>query len=318
MSTSVGSDGATGSPAAPHGKKKRGTATYVVWGLLAFMVFWAILSIVMAPEVESIEKFKPQNEFGLHPWVSINLGPLDLSINKAVMYLALSSLIAIIFGLVVVKRGLAEKPGDGQNILEIAYEFTENTIAKATLPPKMFARYFPYVATLFLFIAINNLISFIPLPGGEESAIGWVPDLGLYAATANINVTLALTLCTFFIYNYEGIREHGPFGYLKTFVPPGDIHPIMKAVVFALEFLSNILRLVSLSVRLFANMLAGHLLIIVASGFAILIGSFVGLVAIPFGVFFYFLEWVLIAGLQAFIFAMLSGIYIGFAVEHGH
>ncbi len=253
MSTSVGSDGATGSPAAPHGKKKRGTATYVVWGLLAFMVFWAILSIVMAPEVESIEKFKPQNEFGLHPWVSINLGPLDLSINKAVMYLALSSLIAIIFGLVVVKRGLAEKPGDGQNILEIAYEFIENTIAKATLPPKMFARYFPYVATLFLFIAINNLISFIPLPGGEESAIGWVPDLGLYAATANLNVTLALTLCTFFIYNYEGIREHGPFGYLKTFVPAGDIHPIMKAVVFALEFLSNILRLVSLSVRLFAS-----------------------------------------------------------------
>ncbi len=318
MSTSVGSDGATGSPAAPHGKKKRGTATYVVWGLLAFMVSWAILSIVMAPEVESIEKFKPQNEFGLHPWVSINLGPLDLSINKAVMYLALSSLIAIIFGLVVVKRGLAEKPGDGQNILEIAYEFIENTIAKATLPPKMFARYFPYVATLFLFIAINNLISFIPLPGGEESAIGWVPDLGLYAATANLNVTLALTLCTFFIYNYEGIREHGPFGYLKTFVPAGDIHPIMKAVVFALEFLSNILRLVSLSVRLFANMLAGHLLIIMASGFAIILGSFVGLVALPFGVFFYFFEWVLIAGLQAFIFAMLSGIYIGFAVEHGH
>ncbi len=318
MSTSVGSDGATGSPAAPHGKKKRGTATYVVWGLLAIMVFWAILSIVMAPEVESIEKFKPQNEFALHPWVSINLGPLDLSITKAVMYLALSSLIAIIFGLVVVKRGLAEKPGDGQNILEIAYEFTEDTIAKATLPPKMFARYFPYVATLFLFIAINNLISFIPLPSGEESAIGWVPDLGLYAATANINVTLALTLCTFFIYNYEGIREHGPFGYVKTFVPAGDIHPIMKAVVFALEFLSNMLRLVSLSVRLFANMLAGHLLIIMASGFAILLGSFVGLVAIPFGLFFYFFEWVLIAGLQAFIFAMLSGIYIGFAVEHGH
>ena len=318
MSTAVGTDIPPEAPDAPVSRKKRGTATYVVYGLLAFLVLWAILSFVMAPEVASIDEFKPQNEFGLHPWISLNLGPIDLSINKAVMYLALSSLIAIIFGLMVVRRGLKDKPGDGQNILEVAYEFTEETIARATLPPKMFQRYFPYVATLFIFIASNNIISFIPLPGGEHSAIGWVPDLGLYAATANINVTLALTLCTFLIYNYEGIREHGPFGYLKTFVPGGDIHPVMKAVVFALELMSNILRLVSLSVRLFANLLAGHLLIIMASGFAVLLGSFVGLVAIPFGLFFYFFELVLIAGLQAFIFAMLSGIYIGFAVEHGH
>ena len=175
-----------------------------------------------------------------------------------------------------------------------------------------------YVATLFIFIGINNLISFIPLPGGEESAIGFIPDLSLYAATANLNVTFALTICTFLIFNYEGIRAHGPFGYLKTFVPSGDINPFMKGVVFVLEFLSSILRLVSLSVRLFANLLAGHLLIIMAAGFAILLGSFVGLVAIPFGLFFYFFEWVLIAGLQAFIFAMLSGIYIDFAVEHAH
>ncbi len=317
MSTDVG----TGTPPVDSGvtrRKKRGAATYVVWAFLAFLVVWAALSVVMAPEVTGIDEFKPQNEFGLNPWVSLHLGPIDMSINKAVMYLILSSVIAIGFGLLVIRRGLRDTPGNGQNLLEIAYEFTEETIAKATLPPKMFARYFPYIATLFLFIAINNLISFIPLPGGEHSAIGWVPDLSLYAATANINVTLALTLCTFFIYNYEGIREHGPFGYLKTFVPSGDINPFMKGVVFALEFLSNVLRLVSLSVRLFANMLAGHLLIIMASGFAVLLGSFVGLVAIPFGLFFYFFEWVLIAGLQAFIFAMLSGIYIGFAVEHGH
>lgn len=314
MSTDAGLDQA----AAPAPRKKNTTIKWVGWGAVAFLAIWSIFAFIMAPEVQSLDEFKPQNEFGLHPWLSINLGPLDLSINKAVMYLVLSSLIAIVFGLIVVRRGLSDRLGDGQNILEIAYEFTEDSIAKATLPPKVFQRYFPYVATLFIFIGINNLISFIPLPGGEESAIGFIPDLSLYAATANLNVTLALTICTFIIYNYEGIRAHGPWGYLKSFVPSGDINPFMKGVVFVLEFLSSILRLVSLSVRLFANLLAGHLLIIMAAGFAILLGSFVGLVAIPFGLFFYFFEWVLIAGLQAFIFAMLSGIYIGFAVEHAH
>lgn len=293
-------------------------AKYVVYGFLALLAVYAILSYFLAPDTSGAEKFAPQNEFALKEWVPIHLGPLDLSINKAVMYLIIASAIAILFGLFVVRRGLRMSPSRSQNIVELVYEFSEEQIAKATLPPKMFARYFPYVATLFVFIAISNLISFIPLPGGEHSAIGGMPDLSLYAATANINVTLALTICTVIIYNYEGIRKHGPIGYLKTFVPSGDINPFMKGIVFALEVLSNVLRLVSLSVRLFANLLAGHLLIIMAAGFAILLGSFVGVVAIPFGLFFYFFEWVLIAGLQAFIFAMLSGIYIGFAVEHAH
>jgi F-type H+-transporting ATPase subunit a len=169
-----------------------------------------------------------------------------------------------------------------------------------------------------MFIAVSNIVSFIPLPVSHETG-GWIddlPDFALYAATANINVTLALTILTFLIYNYEGIREHGPIGYLKTLIP--DAPRAIQPIIFALELLSQILRLVSLSVRLFANMLAGHLLIIMAAGFTILLGNFAGILAIPFGVFFYFFEWVLIAGLQAFIFAMLSGIYIGFAVESSH
>ncbi len=143
-----------------------------------------------------------------------------------------------------------------------------------------------------------------------------IPDLSLYAATANINVTLALTLVTFIAYNYEGIRAHGAVGYAKTLVPdaPGAIKPFIAV----LEILSQLLRLVSLSVRLFANLLAGHLLIIMCAGFSVLLGNFAGVIAIPVGVFFYIFEWVLIAGLQAFIFAMLSGIYIGFAVESSH
>ena len=286
-----------------------------MYSFFAFLIGWSILALAIGDRAPGGDAFKPQNEFKLQEWVPIHLGPLDLSINKAVMYLVLASGISILFCVFVVRGGLKMRPTKAQNVLELAYEFAEGQIARATLGPKMFQRYFPYVATLFIFIVVNNLISFIPLPGGEHKSLFGIPDLGLYAATANINVTLALTICTFLIYNYEGIKEHGPIGYLKSFVPGGDINPFMKGVVFLLEIMSNVLRLISLSVRLFANLLAGHLLIIMAAGFAVLLGGFVGAVAIPFGLFFYFFEWVLIAGLQAFIFAMLSGIYIGFAVE---
>jgi F-type H+-transporting ATPase subunit a len=281
----------------------------------------ALLSLLVAPVLAlgAEEKaFDPSNEFKLEPYVSIELGPLDLSINKAVIYLLIATAVCILVGIFVVRGGLRMRPTRAQNIVELAYEFAENQIARVTLPQKVFHLWFPYIATLFLFIGVSNLISFIPLPVSHERG-GWagsLPDFGLYAATANINVTLALTILTFIIYNVEGVRAHGPVGYLKTLIP--DAPRAIKPLIFALELLSQLLRLVSLSVRLFANLLAGHLLIIMSAGFVILLGNYAGLVALPFGLFFYFFEWVLIAGLQAFIFAMLSGIYIGFAVEQPH
>jgi F-type H+-transporting ATPase subunit a len=279
----------------------------------------ALVCLLALPALASAaEDFDPSEEFRLEPYVSIELGPIDLSINKAVVYLLLATAITIGVGLFVVRGGLKMRPTRAQNVVEIAYEFTENNIARQTLPPKMYQRYFPFIATLFLFIAVSNLMSFIPLPISHERG-GWLdnlPDFGLYAATANINVTLALTIVVFIVYNYEGFRAHGFVGYFKTMSPPAP--GLIRPIIFALELLSQLIRLASLSVRLFANLLAGHLLIIIAAGFVILLGNFAGVLAIPFGVFFYFFEWVLIAGLQAFIFAMLSGIYIGFAVETQH
>ncbi len=262
--------------------------------------------------------FDPSQEFALEPYVSLEVGPLDLSINKAVIYLLLASAICIGLGLFVIRGGLRMRPTGAQNVVELAYEFVEKQIARQTLPSKVYSRYFPFIATLFMFIAVNNMISFIPLPVSHEHGTfpGGIPDFGLYAATANINVTLTLTVLTFVISHVEGVKAHGPVGYVKTFVP--DAPKLIKPFIFALEVLSQILRLVSLSVRLFANLLAGHLLIIMSAGFLVLLGNFFGLIAIPVGVFFYVFEWVLIAGLQAFIFAMLSGIYIGFAVEAPH
>jgi F-type H+-transporting ATPase subunit a len=262
--------------------------------------------------------FDPSQEFALQPYVSIDLGFIDLSINKAVIYLLIAATICIGLGVFVIRGGLRMRPTGAQNVVELVYEFVEGQIARQTLPKKVYSRYFPFIATLFMFIAVSNLISFIPLPVSHESGTfpGGLPDLSLYAATANINVTLTLTILTFVISHVEGVKAHGPVGYVKTFVP--DAPKLIKPFIFALEVLSQALRLVSLSVRLFANLLAGHLLIIMSAGFLVLLGNFFGLIAIPVGVFFYVFEWVLIAGLQAFIFAMLSGIYIGFAVEAPH
>jgi F-type H+-transporting ATPase subunit a len=287
--------------------------------LTALALAVLLLAPAFATAQSEEEKFDPSVEFELDPYISIDLGPIDLSINKAVVYLLLAAAICIGLGLFVVRGGLRERPTRAQNLVEIGYEFVERQIARPTLSERVYPRYFPYIATLFLFLLVSNLISFIPLPISHESGTFpfGIPDLGLYAATANINVTLALTLVTFVAYNYEGVRAHGGVvGYAKTLVP--EAPRAIKPFIAALEVLSQLLRLVSLSVRLFANLLAGHLLIIMCAGFVILLGNFAGIIAIPVGVFFYVFEWVLIAGLQAFIFAMLSGIYIGFAVESSH
>jgi F-type H+-transporting ATPase subunit a len=286
--------------------------------LTALALAVLLLAPAFATAQSAEDEFDPSVEFELDPYISIDLGPIDLSINKAVVYLLLAAAICIGLGLFVVRGGLRERPTRAQNLVEIGYEFVERQIARPTLSERVYPRYFPYIATLFLFLLVSNLISFIPLPISHESGTFpfGIPDLGLYAATANINVTLALTLVTFVAYNYEGVRAHGPGGYAKTLVP--DAPRLIKPFIAALEVLSQLLRLVSLSVRLFANLLAGHLLIIMCAGFVILLGNFAGIIAIPVGVFFYVFEWVLIAGLQAFIFAMLSGIYIGFAVESSH
>jgi F-type H+-transporting ATPase subunit a len=284
---------------------------------------WWIVSMLtvalMGPAIASAaEEFRPQDEFDVGQWVAIDLGFIDLSINKAVFYMLASSAVIILFGVFVVRGGLKMRPTKAQNVLEITYEFSEKQIAGASLPAHVFKKWFPYLTTLFLFVAVNNLISFIPLPTAPHNdTFRIVGDLGLYAATANINVTFALALMTFVAFLWEGFGTHGFVGYFKTLIPAGSSRAI-SPFIFVLELLSQILRLVSLSVRLFANLLAGHLLIIMAAGFSILVGSLAGILGIPFALFFYVFEVVLIAGLQAFIFALLSGIYIGYAAQSEH
>jgi F-type H+-transporting ATPase subunit a len=280
----------------------------------------AVMGLMLPAQAlaSSAPKTDPTKEFLLDPWIKIpKLGPIDLSITKGVFYLLLSTAIIIVGGLLVV-RHLRLHPKRLQAFVEIVYDFSESQIGRASLPAKTYKTWFPYLATLFVFIWINNLISFLPLPVNTEHKIwGVIPTPSLYAATANISVTLALTLVTFFATHYVGIKNNGAGPYFKSWFPP--ISGPINILIVPLEILSQFLRLVSLSVRLFANMLAGHLLILMCVSLIIIIGSsFVAIASIPVAVFFYCFELVLVANLQAFIFALLSGIYIGTAAEPQH
>jgi F-type H+-transporting ATPase subunit a len=266
------------------------------------------------------EDFQPQDEFALHPWVSLEIGPIDLSVNKAVAYLWLGGLVTILLGVWVMRMGLSLRPGRRQTTGEAIYDLIQGQIAESSLPSKAISTWFPYVATLFLFIWVLNLVGFIPLPLSDEHftvAGVELPTWGIYAATANLSVTLALALITFLATHYEGIRYNGVRRYFKSWVPAGAPKPLL-ALIVPLEVISQFMRLISLSVRLFANMLAGHMLILVMIGLAFIISGYALVVALPAAVAIYLFEVVIVVTIQAFVFALLSAIYIGGAIEPEH
>jgi len=166
-----------------------------------------------------------------------------------------------------------------------------------------------------------NLLGFIPLPitGETHKFFGVVtlPVWGIYAATSSLSVTLALALMTFVFTHFEGIRWNGPVKYFKSWIPEAP-KPLL-ALIVPLEVLGQFMRLISLSVRLFANMLAGHILILTFIGLIFILQSLVlAIVVVPIATIFYLFEVVIVVGIQAFIFAALSAIYIGSAIEPEH
>ncbi len=262
--------------------------------------------------------FKPQNEFKLESWFKI--GPVEF--NKAVMYLILAALLTCIT-MIWVARRMQARPNKVQTAVEALYQLMRDNITGGNLEGKMARRWFPFIGTLFLFIMFSNLLGYIPLPTNTEHEFVLFgvhfPSFSLYAATANISIPLALALVVFISYTYEGVRAKGPIGYLKGLVPNG-VTGGMAVFIFFLEVLSNLMRLLSLSIRLFANILAGHLIILfMAGGLAVILGvSALGWFTIPFGVLLYAFEVGLVAALQAFIFATLTAIYLGGAVATEH
>jgi len=285
----------------------------------------AIMMLLVFGSSGKLESFQPQNEFKLEPWVSIHLGNLDLSINKAVLYLVLASSLTI-FTMVWISRRMAQKPNRVQTAIEVAYDLTKNNITGGNLDPATAARWFPFLAALFFWIWFSNMIGFLPLPTNTEHEISIfgleIPAFALYAATANISIPLVLTLVVWVSYHVEGVRAKGFIPYLASWLPPGleSMNPIGKAAIFVIEVISHFVRLISLSVRLFANILAGHLLLLfMGGGLAVLLGiAALGALTFPMAFAFFIFEVGLVATLQAFIFSTLTAIYIGGATSASH
>jgi F-type H+-transporting ATPase subunit a len=275
----------------------------------------ATLALLAPSSALARGEFDPTHEFEQHEWVPIHIGPLDLSITKAVVYLMLGSVLTMALGILLMRWRVSVEPDTRQTFGEQIYEVAQTQIAEQGLPTKAIGRWFPYVATLFLFIFVVNLLGFIPLPLTGETYRGF-PVWGIYAATSSLAVTLALALLTFVFTHFEGIRWNGPVRYFKSWIP--EAPKGLLFLIVPLEILGQFMRLISLSVRLFANMLAGHILILTFLGLIFIFESLALLPVIIPATAFYLFEVIIVVGIQAFIFAALSAIYIGSAIEPEH
>jgi F-type H+-transporting ATPase subunit a len=287
---------------------------------LAFVTTLAlVLPAIAAAATPEEEEFDPAHEWELQEWVPIHIGPLDLSINKAVAYLMLGTVVSIVLGIVLMRVRLRERPDRRQTVGEIVYEVAQVQVAEQGLPTKAIGRWFPYVASLLIFVWVLNMIGFIPLPLSDETVEVFgleVPTLAVYAATSTLSVTLALAFMTWMFTHIEGIRWNGTVRYLQSWIP--DVPKALLPMMIPLEILSQFMRLISLSVRLYANMLAGHMLILTFIGLIFLTNWLVFPLSVVFGTVFYLFEVVIVVTIQAYIFAALSAIYIGSAIEPEH
>jgi F-type H+-transporting ATPase subunit a len=283
---------------------------------LRYLFVVATLALAAPSTALARGKFDPTTEFEQHEWIPIHLGPLNLSVTKAVAYLMLGTIFTIALGLFTMRSRLALLPDRRQTIGEAVYEIAQTQVAEQGLPSKAIGRWFPYVTTIMLFIWVVNLLGFIPLPLTGEKWHG-VPTWGIYAATSSLSVTLALALLTFVFKHFEGIRWNGPVRYFKSWIP--DAPKALLFLIVPLEVIGQFMRLISLSVRLFANMLAGHILILTFIGLMFILQSLVlAVFVVPVAAVFYLFEVVIVVTIQAFIFAALSAIYIGSAIEPEH
>ena len=259
------------------------------------------------------------DEWELHDWVPIHIGPLDLSINKAVAYLMLGAVVSIVIGIVFMRVKVGREPTRRQALGETIYEVAQVQVAEQGLPTYAIGRWFPYVASLMVFIWTVNMLGFVPLPLSDEKvtiAGLEVPTLAIFAATSTLSVTLALALMTWVFTHVEGIRANGTWNYFKSWVP--DVPKAMLPLIVPLEVLGQFMRLISLSVRLYANMLAGHMLILTFIGLIFLTSWVVFPFSVVLATIFYLFEVVIVVSIQAYIFAALSAIYIGSAIEPEH
>jgi F-type H+-transporting ATPase subunit a len=273
-------------------------------------------------------EFSPESEFALPPFISIEIFGIDMSINKAVVYIFIAAILTTLVVTLIARRMKVRPESRTQTTVEIAYSLMKDNITDSNLDPKLAARWFPFIGTLFLFIWFSNMIGYIPLPFNTEHTMTLFgvefPTFALYAATANIAMPLTLALMVTIAYHVEGIRAKGVVKYVRGWVPSG-VEGFMVGPILMIEVLSHIVRIISLSVRLYANILAGHLLLLfMGGGLVVLLGmgligsTILGLATGALAVVFFLFEIGLVATLQAFIFCTLTAIYLDGAVAEEH
>ncbi|VAX33484.1 ATP synthase F0 sector subunit a [hydrothermal vent metagenome] len=242
----------------------------------------------------------PLQNFEIHPIVEIQLGGLDLSITQPVLWMMIA--VAVVFGvLTFVASTLKRSPKGLQNFIEMTVDFLRKDLVHAVVGEEG-KNWFPFIATLFLFIATCNLLGLIP---------------GSFTATSNINVTASLAIMVFVFVQFAGIKKKGLIGYAKGLVPSGIPKPIL-VIMIPIEIVSLLVKPFSLAVRLFANMLAGHMVIYVFLGMIILFKSVI-LTPLPFmGVVIMYAFEIFVALIQAYIFAVLTASYLSDALHEGH
>jgi len=288
---------------------------------IATLLALTLPSLALAQSGEEETKFDPSEEWHLQTWgPELKIGPIDMSINKAVAYLILGTVCSILLGIVLMRVKPGRGPNRRQALGETIYEVAQVQVAEQGLPTKAIGRWFPYVATLLIFIWTINILGFIPLPLSDERwHIGGIsiPTFAIFAATSTLSVTLALALMTWVFTHVEGIRENGAWAYFKSWIP--EVPKAMLPLIIPLEILGQFMRLISLSIRLYANMLAGHMLILTFIGLIFVLENvFLAVIAVPAATAFYLFEVVIVVSIQAYIFAALSAIYIGSAIEPEH
>jgi F-type H+-transporting ATPase subunit a len=292
------------------------TTKQILWVLAGIWIGGTIILIAALGFGHKNNSFQIQNEFKLINWVHLGV----FSINRAVVYLFLAAVLTT-GTMLWISRRMQARPNRVQTAVEVLYSLMRDNIARGNMSESMARTWFPFLGALFLFLWWSNIIGYVPLPTNSQEKFNLfgahIPSFALYAATANISVPLVLAVVVFIVFNVEGLRAQGPIGYVKSLVPGGVRGP-MLLLIFPLEVISTFMRLISLTVRLFANILAGHLIILfMTGGLAVILGlSFLGWALLPFGILVYLFELGLIATLQAFIFATLAAIYIAGSVTH--
>ncbi len=246
--------------------------------------------------------FNPMHQFVIQRFYPLQIGGYDASFTNSSLWMVMATGCVLILLLYSMQRA-ALVPNRLQSVSEIAYEFVANMVRQNAGDAGM--KYFPVIFTIFMFVLSMNLIGMIPLPG-----------LGAFTVTSHIIITFALAAFVFIGVTLIGIFKNG-FGFLKLFVPSG-VPIYLLPLITVIEIISYFTRPISLSVRLFANMMAGHTMLAVFGSFVVGLGVNVGLLAggVPF-VFIVLLMGLelLIAFLQAYVFAVLSCIYLADALH---